>query len=106
MNLMGMGMPEMAVVLLIAFLVLGPGKSIDMARTVGKVVGELRRTLAELTAAVTLEEGQERGTQEARRPSGQNADPVPVTPVSTGPASPDPVSPDPVSPDPVSKEEE
>lgn len=103
MNLMGMGMPEMAVVLLIAFLVLGPGKSIDMARTVGKVVGELRRTLSDLTAAVTLEEGQERRPQEARPKSGQNVEPVPVKPVSSGPFSPDPVSPD---PDPASKEEE
>ena len=60
MNLMGIGLPEMAVVLLIAFLVLGPGKSIEMAQTVGKFVGELRRSLSDLTAAVTLEEGQTR----------------------------------------------
>ena len=31
MNFMGMGVMEMAVILLVAFLVLGPSKSIDMA---------------------------------------------------------------------------
>ena len=74
MNLMGMGLPEMAVVLLIAFLVLGPGKSIEMARTVGKIVGELRRSFSELTAAVTLEEGQERESSAARPTPGPDAD--------------------------------
>ena len=75
MNLMGMGLPEMAVVLLIGFLVLGPGKSIEMARTVGRVVGELRRTFNELTAAITLEEGPEQGSPTARPTRGPDADP-------------------------------
>ena len=65
MNLMGMGLPEMAVVLLIGFLVLGPGKSIEMAQTVGRVLGELRRNFRDLTAAVTLEEEQGRAVEDA-----------------------------------------
>ena len=76
MNLMGMGLPEMAVVLLIAFLVLGPGKSIDMARTLGKVVGELRRSFNDLAAAVTLDEEQERGSPPARPTPGPDTDPA------------------------------
>ena len=76
MNLMGIGMPEMAVVLLIAFLVLGPGKSIEMARTVGKIVGELRRSFSDLTAAVTLEEEQKRGAPAAGPAPGSDADPA------------------------------
>ena len=55
MNLMGMGIMELAVVFLVAFLVLGPSKSIDMARTVGKVVRDLRRTMADLSSAVDLD---------------------------------------------------
>ena len=39
MNIMGMGLMELAVVLLVAFLVLGPGRSIDMAKRSGKVRG-------------------------------------------------------------------
>ena len=76
MNLMGIGLPEMAVVLLIAFLVLGPGKSIEMARTVGKIVGELRRSFNDLAAAVTLEEGQERVSPPVRPAPGPDADPA------------------------------
>ena len=75
MNLMGMGLPELAVVLLIAFLVLGPGKSIETARTLGKIVGELRRTFNDLAAAVTLEEGQERGSPPPRPAPGADSDP-------------------------------
>ena len=87
MNLMGMGMPEMAVVLLIAFLVLGPGKSIEMARTVGKIVGELRRSFNDLAAAVTLEEGQERGSPAAGPPPQADADPASADPASADPAT-------------------
>ncbi len=56
MNFMGMGMPEMGVVMLIAFLVLGPSRSIDMARTVGKVVRDLKRTFNEVAAAASLDQ--------------------------------------------------
>ena len=82
MNLMGMGLPEMAVVLLIAFLVLGPGKSIDMARSVGKIVGELRRSFSDLAAAVRLEEGQERGSPVAVPPPQADADSASADPAS------------------------
>ena len=54
-NFMGMGVMEMAVILLVAFLVLGPGKSIDMARTAGRLVRDLRRSFAEIAAAVDIE---------------------------------------------------
>ena len=56
MNFMGMGMPEIVVIMVIAFLALGPSKSIDMARTAGKVIRDLRRTFNEITAAVSLDD--------------------------------------------------
>ena len=77
MNFGGVGLLEMAVVLLVAFLVLGPSKSIDMARTAGRVIGELRRTFADLTAAVTLEQGQAQGSRESEPPPGPEGDPSP-----------------------------
>ena len=58
MNIMGMGLMELAVVLLVAFLVLGPSRSIDMARRSGKVLGDLRRTFSEVTDAISMEERQ------------------------------------------------
>lgn len=64
MNIMGMGLMELAVVLLVAFLVLGPGRSIDMAKRSGKVLGDLRRTFSEVTDAISTEERQRTHTQQ------------------------------------------
>ena len=58
MNIMGMGLMELVVVLLVAFLVLGPGRSIDMAERSGKGLGDLRRTFSEVTDAISTEERQ------------------------------------------------
>ena len=58
MNIMGMGMMELAVVLLVAFVVLGPGRSIDFARRTGRVLGDLRRTFTDVTDAISDEERQ------------------------------------------------
>jgi Sec-independent protein translocase protein TatA len=54
-NFLGIGVPEMGVIFLIAFLVLGPSRSIDMARTAGKVIRDLRRTFNDVAAAASLD---------------------------------------------------
>lgn len=69
MNLMGIGTMELVVILLVAFLVLGPGKSIDMAKRTGRVLGDLRRAFSEVTDAISAEERQ--------RPQGQQTPPPP-----------------------------
>lgn len=56
MNFMGMGSVEIAVIFLVAFLALGPAKSIEMARTAGKFVREMQRTFHEMMASVNLDE--------------------------------------------------
>ena len=58
MNFMGIGFMELVVILLVGFLVLGPGRSIDMARKSGKMLGDLRRTFSEVTDAISVEESQ------------------------------------------------
>ena len=77
---MGMGIMELGVVMVIAFLVLGPSRSIDMARTAGKLIGDLRRTFNDVMEAVSLEQDQE----QEKGPSGR----VPVD-HSEGPAGPE-----------------
>lgn len=52
--MLGVGPLEIGVILLIAFLVLGPSTSIDMARKVGKVVRDLRGSFTDIAAAVDL----------------------------------------------------
>ncbi|MBO55997.1 MAG: hypothetical protein CL886_10095 [Dehalococcoidia bacterium] len=55
MNLFGVGGFELIVVLVIGFLALGPGRSIDAARTVGKTWRDLRDTFNEIITAVNLD---------------------------------------------------
>ena len=54
MNLFGVGFLELAVIFLIAFLVMGPGKTIEMARSAGKLMGEVRKALNDMTVATNL----------------------------------------------------
>ena len=61
MNFMGMGIMEVAVVLLVAFLVLGPSRTIDSARTMGRILSDLRRSFNEVMEAVNLEQDRESG---------------------------------------------
>lgn len=84
MNFFGVGFLELAVVFLVAFLVMGPGKSLELARTAGKLVGELRRTLNEMTAAVNLDpENPGRAAPPSNRPA-QPPEPTPPGAVPTG----------------------
>ena len=55
MNFMGMGIPELGVILLVAFLVLGPNRAINTARNVGRILGDLRRSFGDVTNAMTVE---------------------------------------------------
>ena len=64
MNFMGIGSMELVVILLVGFLVLGPGRSIDMARKSGKFLGDLRRTFSEVTDAISVEERQRTHSQQ------------------------------------------
>ena len=65
MNFMGMGLSEMAVIFLVAFLVLGPSRSIDAARTVGRLMAEIRRNFTEVTHAISMERDVQRGPRDS-----------------------------------------
>ena len=54
MNFLGMGTPELLVVLLLAFLLLGPERMINAAKLLGKYAGEMRRMASEIPD-ITLE---------------------------------------------------
>jgi sec-independent protein translocase protein TatB len=82
MNFMGMGVFELAVILLVAFLVLGPGRSIDMARSAGKLLGDLRRSFSDVTSAVSVEVDNLSKNQ-PQRPEGSKESPRESSPEST-----------------------
>ena len=52
----GIGFSEIFIILVVALLVLGPGKTLNMAKTAGKMIGEVRRAMGDLTSAIEEEE--------------------------------------------------
>ena len=77
MNVMGIGLAEAGVVLLVAFLVLGPNRSINMARTAGKVFAELRRSFTEMASAVSQQQGEASTALKRLAPSSEAGDEPP-----------------------------
>ena len=77
---MGMGIPELGVIMLVAFLVLGPARAIDMARSAGKIIGDLRRSFSDVTSAMTVETMEQRAPTQDRSSDAQ-AEPPPGVPM-------------------------
>jgi sec-independent protein translocase protein TatA len=55
MDFFGIGPLELLLILIVALIVVGPGKLPGIARTIGKTVRAVRKASAELTTAVTRE---------------------------------------------------
>ena len=82
MNFFGIGTLELLVILAVAFVALGPGKTVEVARTIGKMAREARRTFTEIMDAASVDE-RESGS---RSSSGRDAPPSPPSePMSTPP---------------------
>ena len=59
MNILGMGFLELLVVFLIAFIVLGPERMMEMSRKAGRLVGDLRRMNSGLRETLTIDDSEE-----------------------------------------------
>jgi sec-independent protein translocase protein TatA len=55
MDFLGIGPWELLLILVVALIVIGPGKLPGIARTIGKTVRAVRKASAELTTAVSKE---------------------------------------------------
>lgn len=67
MNILGMGPLEILIVLLVAFIFLGPDRMVNVARMLGKATREFRRFTDELSDAVASDE-----TPAPRNPTGSD----------------------------------
>ncbi|MCE2404520.1 MAG: twin-arginine translocase TatA/TatE family subunit [Dehalococcoidia bacterium] len=56
MDFLGIGVLELLVILLIAVVVLGPAGTVKGARSIGRMLGEVRRSMTDLSKAVEAEE--------------------------------------------------
>jgi Tat protein translocase TatB subunit len=74
----GIGMPELVVILVVALVVLGPKRLPEVARSIGKAVGEFRRqsteVMEEFQAQMRVEEdAQRRAEAKAAAPARDDA---------------------------------
>ena len=70
MNFFGIGSLEIIIILVVAFLVLGPTRLVGVARGLGKIVRELRNATGQMTR-IMEEEDQERPPKEKDPGEGQ-----------------------------------
>jgi len=73
-NIFGIGLLELVVIMAIALIVLGPAKTMNMAKDAGKMLGEMRRSLGDLSKAIN-EETADIGTGDNDEPGVASEDP-------------------------------
>lgn len=56
MDFLGVGPAEFLVVGLVAFLILGPARMLDIARSAGRTIREIRQTASEIPELLSIEE--------------------------------------------------
>ncbi len=55
MDFLGMGMVEILLILVVALIIWGPGRIVEIGRTLGKIVRSLRKASSDLTTQITKE---------------------------------------------------
>lgn len=89
MNVFGIGTLELVVILLVAFIALGPGKTIEVARTIGRMTREARRTFTDIMDAASVSDDDAIPRPRQRQPDAARPSAAPSTP----PADPLPMPP-------------
>ncbi len=101
MNVFGIGTMELLVILLVAFVALGPSKTVEVARTIGRMTREARRTFTDIMEAASPEVRDERDRSAASQssPATPPTDPLPMPPHLQDSRSTDPDNPEKAEPD-------
>ena len=101
MNVFGIGTLELLVILLVAFVALGPGKTVEVARTLGRMAREARRTFTDIMDAASLSDddvGVRRdrptSTASSSAPAQPPSDPLPMPSHLHEPADQQPAQPE------------
>ena len=87
MSFLSMGPFEIIIVLLVAFIFLGPERMADAARTLGKWTGELRRMGAGVRAEMDDLIAEDAPRQPDRRPAPADANVAETAPAEDGPVA-------------------
>ena len=74
MDFLGIGPIELLVVALVAFLFLGPTRMVEVARSFGRIVQEIRRTTSDLPSLMALDEPIDQPPKSQSRGTGQESE--------------------------------
>ncbi len=72
MGFFGIGIGEILLVLVFSLIIWGPGRMVEIARTLGKLVHTLRKATSDLTATVTKEMNGEKDNSPRRQSNSTN----------------------------------
>lgn len=81
MNVFGIGTLELVVILVVAFIALGPGKTIEVARTIGRMTREARRAFTDIMDAASVPD-QPASSTRRQPPESSRAPDAPAQPPS------------------------
>ena len=76
MNIFGIGFGELLFILVVALLVLGPGRMVELARNLGRQLRELQRAASEVPRLFSLDE-EPPPVQRQQTPEGQSQEEPP-----------------------------
>ncbi len=79
MDFLGIGSLEVLAILLVAFLVLGPSRMAEVARSLGNFIRDVRRTTGEIPAMLAMEE-EEAASRSSEEQRGRSTSPAGSTP--------------------------
>ncbi len=74
MDFLGIGPGEVLVILIVALLVFGPEKLVEIGKTLGKTVHSFRKAASDLTTQVTKELEEEKSAAKPQRNVGDGKD--------------------------------
>jgi len=80
MGFLGIGTGEILLILILALIILGPGKLPEIARTLGRTIRAIKKASADLTTAVTKELEVTENNPPESQPKGESNVKAEVTP--------------------------
>ncbi len=89
----GIGMPEMILILAVALIVIGPKKLPDLAKSLGRALGEFKRATSDIKDSFDIDEDI-KPIESYDNVNGAMKDTIDITPETAGDEETDPTEPD------------